>query len=119
LCPADRSRIVRLGPLYGTRLSKGVLMDIALHRTVYLDPRSRYAFTPVGWAAERIVDGFAFGSGLAEVGACGAVELGVLAAACGSRCAFDGPVEHQEFDSPDPGSPAAWDALPFVKNLMS
>ncbi|WP_052489131.1 NAD-dependent epimerase/dehydratase family protein [Streptomyces sp. 150FB] len=118
LCPPDRTRVVRLGPLYGDALTKGVLKDMSEHGTVYAAAHTRYAFTPVSWAAGQIADGLSLGPGLVEVGARNAVELRRLAERVGSRCTFEGAVDHQEFAAPVDGAPEAWDVTDFLKSQM-
>jgi nucleoside-diphosphate-sugar epimerase len=120
ICPPDTSHVVRLGPLYGPRLDKGVLVDMATHRTVFVGADSRYAFTPVSWVAERIADILASGPGTSEIGARGSVALGALAERAGSRSEFTGPTDHQEFSGESgEGTPDAGLVLDFLRGRMT
>jgi nucleoside-diphosphate-sugar epimerase len=119
LCPPDQSRVIRLGPLYGARLNKGVLKDMAEHSTVYVAAHTRYAFTPVNWAAEQIADALSFGPGVVEIGARGAVELKELAKQAGAQCTFEGAVDHQEFADATTDAPEAWAVLDLLRSQMS
>jgi len=71
-----RGLVVRLGPMYGDGLVKGVLTDMLADRTVYADPDTRYSFAPVDWIGEQIVD-LALGprTGVVEVGGSGSLTL--------------------------------------------
>jgi hypothetical protein len=96
-----RNLIVRLGPLYDPALSKGVIIDLLSGQPVYYCADSRYAFTPLAWAAERVVDSFD-ALGILEIGARGSVPLGELATHLKSFSTFSGPMDNQVFaDAPD------------------
>lgn len=84
-----RGLVVRLGPMYGEGLTKGVLVDMLADRPVYADPYTRYSFAPVSWVGERIVD-LALGSaeGVIDVGGSGSLSLNLVARLADSKSEF-------------------------------
>lgn len=110
--------IVRLGSMFGTGLTKGVLIDICHDRPVYVAGESRYCFASLefvsGWIASNLDR-----SGVVEVGARNAIALQDVAAHIGSRSAFHGPLDHQEIEKPQPDFPDARDVLAFVEDLKA
>lgn len=117
LCERPDALIVRLTALYGETMGKGAVVDIAHDAPVYVDGASRYAFTPVefaaGWVASHLDT-----RGLVEVGARDTVSLAEIAHALGRQTTFDGPVEEQAVVTPDPSWPSATDVIPFARRLM-
>ncbi len=113
LCGFGENLIVRLGPLYGSGLQRGVLIDMLEGRKVFADGDSRYCFAPVGFAASWIVRNL-HRSGIAEVGARNALALRDAAAHLGRKIEFEGAVDHQEIPSPPGDFPDARDALVFL-----
>jgi uncharacterized protein YbjT (DUF2867 family) len=113
LCPPDASLIVRLGPMYSDDLDKGVLIDMLGGNTVYAAAESRYGFAPrdfsAGWIAENLSR-----RGLVEVGGRNAVALEEVAARAGSESSFEGGVDHQEIEDPDPSFPEAAEVHEFM-----
>lgn len=112
-----RNLVVRLGPLYGEELTKGVLIDLVNDKAVYVSGGSNYAFTPIDWAAKTIIDSVSE-SGIIEVGANGAVMLQDLASALGSRSTFVGEYDHQVF-ADSVGAPAANEVVAFAHALKA
>lgn len=81
--------VVRLGPMYGEGLVKGVLTDMLADRTVYADPDTRYAYAGVGWVGRRIAElALSPRTGTVEVGGSGSLSLREIADAIGSRSDF-------------------------------
>lgn len=111
--------IVRLGPMYGEGLAKGVLADMIADRPVYMDPDTEYAFADVAWCASRIVDlALSEKTGIHDVGGRNAIRLGDIPGRIGSRSEFRPseflPIEHQCFISPDGPTPSL--ALEWARN---
>ena len=46
--------ILRLGPMYGHSLTKGVLIDMKNNAPVYVSEESLYSFAPVDWVGNWI-----------------------------------------------------------------
>jgi len=80
---------VRLGPMYGDGLTKGYLADLMADRPVYAPSDLRYAYAPVEWCGQRILD-LALGgrTGVVEVAGSGYITLGDLATSIGSLSEF-------------------------------
>lgn len=113
LCGSGDPLIVRLGPMYSPGLDKGVLIDILQGRTVYVAAESRYCFSPLefvsGWIADHLDR-----TGTVEVGARNAVQLREVADHLGCRVHFEGPVDHQEIQNPEPDFPDARDVFRYL-----
>lgn len=117
LCERPDALVVRLTALYGPAMSKGSIVDIAGGQPVYVDAESRYAFTPVEFAAEWVATHLDR-TGLIEVGARDTVSLREVAEALGRTVPFSGPRENQTVESPDADWPSARAVIPFAASLM-
>jgi nucleoside-diphosphate-sugar epimerase len=117
LCERPDALVVRLTALYGPTMTKGSIVDIVRNHPVYVDADSRYAFTPVdfaaGWVAAHLDR-----TGLIEVGARDTVSVREVADALGRSVMFTGPREDQAVESPDATWPSARDVIPFAASLM-
>lgn len=111
-----RSLIVRLGPMFGPTLEKGVLVDIANGKPVFVAGESRYAFAPVGFVAGWIADNLER-SGVLEVGAKSAISLADLARRLELNATFEGAVDHQEMQTVEPGYPDVELVFDFMRTL--
>ncbi len=118
LCEFGDNLVVRLGPMYAESLTKGVLVDIAKSAPVYVSRESRYSFAPLHWVASWIAANLD-ASGVVELGAANAIEVGAVADAVGSLSTFSGPTDHQEPIRPIPGAPESADVIAFVRTLLS
>lgn len=116
LCRRPDCLIVRLTSLYGPGMTKGSIVDIRNGGPVFLDGASRYAFTPVafaaGWVADHLGD-----TGLVEVGARNSVSLAEVAAHLRKPVQFSGPLEIQEVNDPQAAFPDAREVLSFAAAL--
>ena len=86
--------IIRLGPLYGNKLSKGVIIDMINNSTVYVSGESKYAFTDIKWFGEWLCKNIDL-EGLIEVGPNNYIKLLDLAKTINSNSKFEGPVDNQ------------------------
>ena len=86
--------IIRLGPLYGKKLSKGVIIDMINNSTVYVSGESKYAFTDIKWFGEWLSENIHL-EGLIEVGPNNYIKLLDLAKKINSKSKFEGPVDNQ------------------------
>lgn len=116
LCERPDALVVRLTALYGSAMTKGSIMDIVSNRPVYVDGDSRYAFTPVEFAAAWVADHLDR-TGLVEVGARDTVSLREVADALGRPISFSGPREDQAVESPESTWPSAQAVIPFAATL--
>lgn len=106
LCGFGNHLIVRLGPMVSPDLDKGVLIDILQGRKVYCAAESRYCFAPLDFVSSWI-SAHLDRTGTVEVGARNAVELREVADHLGCRVQFEGAVDHQEIQNPEPDFPDA------------
>lgn len=117
LCERPDALVVRLTALYGAAMTKGSIVDIVSSNPVYVDGESRYAFTPVEFAAAWVASHLDR-TGLVEVGAHDTVSLREVADALGRQVTFSGPKEDQFVESPDPAWPSARDVITFATGLI-
>jgi dTDP-4-dehydrorhamnose reductase len=108
--------IIRLGPLYHTKLAKGALIDIMEDQMVYVSGESKYGFTPLDWVCEFIINNLNM-TGLVELGASGFILLKDLAKQLNSKSDFSGPLDHQVFTDVFEGQPAASDVVNFCRDV--
>ena len=87
--------IVRFAAMYGKGLTKGVLMDMANNRKVYINGESKYSFTDVSWNTKWIVDNLNSKEKLVEIGATDYIKLNQLAKLINSTSEFDGKIDDQ------------------------
>jgi nucleoside-diphosphate-sugar epimerase len=87
--------VVRLGPMFGTGLTKGVLMDMLNNSKVYFDGKSKYSFTDVSWNIKWIINNLNLKNQLVEVGATDYIELNKLAKLINSTSEFYGEIDDQ------------------------
>ena len=87
--------IVRLGPMYGKKLTKGVILDMINNKTVYLDKNSNYSFTSVEWVADWIIKNLSIKNKTIEIGSKNFIKLKNLAKNINSKSKFMGRVDNQ------------------------
>ena len=113
LCDFDGHLIVRFGALYSTGITKGVLVDMVQNNTVFVDGESRYCFASVEFASNWIASNL-HRSGVVEVGGRNAMVLKDIAKYLGSTSTFEGVIDHQEVQNPEPDFPEASEVLMFL-----
>src|SRR3989344_503172 len=113
LCDFGDNLIVRLGPMYSPELKKGVLVDILGWEKVFVDGESRYCFAPLDFATGWVISHLDR-AGIVEVGARDAISLQDVAKHLNSNVEFEGVVDHQEIESPEPDFPEARAVLDFL-----
>ena len=87
--------IVRLGPMYGEGLTKGVLIDMINNKRVYIDGKSKYSFTDVSWCAKWILNNLNLKNKLVEIGSTDYIELSKLGKLINSNSEFEGILDDQ------------------------
>lgn len=107
--------IIRLGPLYANSLTKGAIIDIINNQTVYVSGSSKYAFTPLEWVCDEIVNNINL-SGIHEFGAKNYIELYDLAKKINSKSKFIGDVDDQVFSNAPDYCPDAKEIINFISN---
>lgn len=109
--------ILRLGPMYGEGLDKGVLIDILEGGPVFVARDSHYCFAPIDWIGEWIA-GNLDRAGVMDLGGNDAITVGEVAEAVGSSSEFQGTTDDQILSVPIDGAPAARNAIDYVLKLQ-
>lgn len=105
LCDPAKSTVVRLGPMYGSTLRTGVLVDLAKGWPIYTGGGSTYGFLPVDFVGFAIAEHLVSWPPLVELMAVDFVRLADLAGAVGSPSTFVGDDVPQHACSAVPGCP--------------
>ena len=116
LIDKDDNLIIRLGPLYGANLTKGVILDILKNNKVFTSGDSKYGFTNIEWISSVIKKNLDL-KGLIELGAKGYLELRNLAKVLRSNSQFLGEKDDQIFDEIFPDTPHAEEVIEFAKKM--
>lgn len=109
------SLIVRLGPMFGPTLERGVLIDMLEGSRVYVGEESRYAFSPLEFNAEWVARNLDR-KGVWEVGARNSISLGNLKDILGLDVNFEGQKDHQEIQTIESDYPDVGLVIGFMKN---
>lgn len=105
--------ILRLGPMYGKCLNKGVLIDMINNAPVYVSKESLYCFAPVDWIGEWIFKNTHL-SGILDLGGNNAIKLNEIAQIIGSKSIFNGPIDHQIISKEIKNAPEARNVIDFI-----
>ncbi len=87
--------VLRLGPIYGENLDKGVLIDMINSKTVFINGASKYSFTDITWIGEWLVNNLDKYVGVKEIGSKDFIILNQLAKKINSTSTFEGELDHQ------------------------
>ncbi len=109
----NRNLILRLGPMYGPMLNKGVLIDMKNNHTVYVSKESLYCFAPVDWIGQWICKNLHL-SGIYDLGGNNAISLNEIAQKIDSKSTFTGPVDNQILSKEIKNAPEARNVLDFI-----
>jgi nucleoside-diphosphate-sugar epimerase len=118
LCDLAECLVVRLGPMFGPTLAKGVLIDMVDNKQVFVSGDSRYAFSPLDWVARSIVESLGE-TGLKEISVKESLKLIDVRNAIGSTSEFTGPVDIQELDTPYDDAPPVERVLDFLRSRQA
>jgi len=113
LLDQENNLILRLGPMYGQSLNKGVLIDMKNNSPVYVSKKSLYSFAPVDWVGKWIYQNMHL-SGIVDIGGNNAVELYEVAQRIGSKSKFIGPIDNQIVSKEIKNAPEAIDVIDFI-----
>ena len=108
--------VLRLGPIYGEGLDKGVLIDMLNNKTVYIDGKSKYSFTNIEWICEWIANNISNYKGIKEVGSQDFYLLSELAKKINSKSNFEGVVDDQIIINKENYNSKSSDVLNYVNN---
>ena len=109
----DNNLILRLGPMYGETLNKGVLIDMKNNDNVYVSKESLYCFAPVEWVGKWISKNLHL-SGTLEIGSNNAIKLHEIAKRIGSKSKFIGSIDNQIISKEIKDGPEAVDVINFI-----
>ena len=109
--------VLRLGPMYGENLDKGVLIDILNSKTVYINGSSKYSFTNINWVCDWIVKNLGLYSGVKEVGSKDFFILSQLAKKIKSKSNFEGEIDDQIIMSKEKYNSKSNGVLNYLKNF--
>ena len=112
------SLIIRLGPMFGGNKEVGALHDILRNDPVFVSEKTKYAFVNVAYNAKKIID-LIDESGLIELGAKNALELGELKNILGSTSEFSGDDDTQIAINPQADSPDVNEVVEFAKRIQT
>jgi hypothetical protein len=87
--------ILRLGPLYGEDLKKGVLVDMLESKTVFVNGNSKYSFTNIDWVSNWIIKNMDVYEGTKEIGSQDYLVLSEVANKIKSSSTFEGDLDDQ------------------------
>lgn len=118
LCNYGENLIIRLGAMYGSELNKGVLMDMLKGQKVFVDKDSKYGFCSVDFVSNYIASHLSL-KGIVEVGAFNSIALKDIANYLQFEVEFEGPLDIQETQNPDPKFPDAKDVFKFLDEFRA
>tara|TARA_B110000967_G_scaffold199547_1_gene234079 strand:+ start:529 stop:1074 length:546 start_codon:yes stop_codon:yes gene_type:complete len=109
--------VIRLGPMYGNGLDKGVLIDMLNSKTVYINGDSKYSFTNVSWVCEWIINNLNLYNGIKEIGSKDYLTLSQLAKKINSKSTFEGEIDNQTIIDKENYNSKSEDVLIFLRNI--
>ena len=91
----NKNLIIRLGPMFGKSLNKGVLIDMLNSKTVFINGKSKYSFTNIKWIANWIIKNMKTKKGLVEIGSKDYIKLRHIRDKIKSKSKFFGRLDNQ------------------------
>ena len=113
LLDKQNNLILRLGPMYGQSLNKGVLIDMKNNAPVYVSEESLYSFAPVDWVGNWIYKNMHL-SGILDVGGNNAIKLHEVAQRICSKSKFTGLIDNQIITKEIKDAPNSRDVIDFI-----
>ena len=108
--------IIRLGPMYGPTLKKGVLIDLKNNQSVYYAGKSKYSFTNINFIGNWIASNLHL-KGLIEIGSQNYIALKKLKEIINSKSEFEGPVDDQLIISKLHFNQDTYDVIKYINDL--
>lgn len=116
LCNYGNNLIIRLSSMFGRGLNKGVLIDMLNGRKVFTNGESRYSFCSVDFVGDYISLNLE-SIGIIEVGAFNTVRMLDIAKYLNADVEFEGALDIQEIQNPDPVFPDAKEVFKFLGQM--
>ena len=110
--------IIRLGPLFGKKLSKGVIIDMINNSKVYINEKSKYAFTNIDWFSDWLSKNL-IQEGIMEVGPNNYLTLKDLSKELKSSSKFEGLIDDQIILTKHTFDTDAKNVIKFAKDLQN
>lgn len=117
LCNFGDNLVVRLGPLYGGEMKKGVLADMLEGKKVFMDKASRFSFISLSFCASWIASNLER-VGIVELGGKNPITLDEVTRHMGVGVEFEGTVNNFEVGSTEE-LPEANQVLKFLDDLKN
>ena len=114
----SKNLILRLGPMYGDGLDKGVLIDMLNSKTVYVSGSSKYSFTNIEWICEWILKNLDNFTGEKEIGSKDFIVLSQIVKNINSKSKFEGEIDDQIILDEDKYNTKSQDVYTFLKSLI-
>lgn len=111
--------IIRLGPLYGEGLLKGVLIDMIQDKKVFIDGKTKYSFTDIDWNAEWIMNNLNLKNKVVEIGATDYVQLDELSKLINSKSKFEGDLDDQIIQNKSYKNNSSMLVLNFINKIKN
>ncbi len=109
----NNNLILRLGPMYGESLNKGVLTDMKKNHPVFVSRESLYCFAPVDWIGEWICKNLHL-TGILDIGGNNAIKLDEIARKIDSKSIFTGPIDNQVISKKLKNAPESRNVINFI-----
>ena len=110
--------ILRLGPLYGEGLKKGVLIDMVNSKTVFINGNSKYSFTNINWVCEWIISKMNIHKGIKEIGSQDYLTLSDIAKKIKSKSKFEGEIDDQIILDNEIYDSKSFNVYDYLKNFQ-
>ncbi|MBI4945438.1 MAG: NAD(P)-dependent oxidoreductase [Bacteroidetes bacterium] len=116
ICNFGNHLILRLSSMFGNGLKKGVLIDMLNGQKVFVNGESRYAFASVDFVSSYIASHLDL-KGIVEVGAINTISMIDIAKYLKTDIEFEGAMDVQEIENPDPVFPDAKEVFRFLDTM--
>ena len=115
----NKNLIVRLGPMFGKSLNKGVLIDMLNSKTVFINGKSKYSFTNIKWIANWIIQNMKNKKGLIEIGSKDHIKLISIRDKIKSKSKFIGRLDNQIIINKEKYKISSNEVYRFLKGKLS
>ena len=116
---SNKNLIIRLGPMFGRSLKKGVLIDMLNSKTVFINGKSKYSFTNIKWIANWIIQNMKNKKGLIEIGSKDHIKLISIRDKIKSKSKFIGRLDNQIIINKEKYKISSNEVYLFLKGKLS